>query len=61
MKKYKVTIYYQTHIEVEVECSNPDDVRAYAYMEAGKSKYDQQALNHMQAADYSEVEEIEED
>lgn len=61
MKKYKVTIYYQTHIEVEVEVSNPDDAVAYAYMEAGKSEYDSQLLAHCQAADYSEVEEINED
>lgn len=62
-KKYKVTIYYETYIEVEVESHNPDEnhIAALAYCEAGNSKYDNQFLAHAQASDYSEIEEVEDE
>lgn len=59
--KYKVTIYYQTHIEVEVDAKSENDARLFAYLEAGDKRYDDQLLSHIVAADYSEVEEIKED
>lgn len=60
MKKYRVTIYFQTYIEVEVETSSPDEAEALAYAEAGKSEYDEQALSHLKhdIFDGVEIEEI---
>lgn len=40
MAKYKVTLYYTTHVEVEVEASSKDEAEELGWEEAGKSKYD---------------------
>lgn len=44
-KKYKVTFYYHTSVEVEVSAENENDALAEAYLEVGKKKYDK-ALIH---------------
>lgn len=57
-KKYSVTLYYHTSIEVEVVAENEQEAIGNAYAEAGKSKYDQEALNNMQSDGAPDVEEI---
>ena len=49
MKKYEVTLYYYTYIEVVVEAESEEEAIANAYLEGGKRKYDQQLLNNIQA------------
>ena len=44
-RKYKVTFYYHTSVEVEVSAENENDALAEAYLEVGKKKYDK-ALIH---------------
>lgn len=60
MKKYKVTIYYQTHIDVEVDAPNEEEARLRAYFEAGDDKYKLKLWRNLTAADYSEIEEVDE-
>lgn len=60
MKKYKVTIYYQTYIDVEVDAPNENEARLLAYIEAGDDKYNRKLLKNLTAADYSEIEEVDE-
>lgn len=60
MKKYSVTLYYHTFVEVEVKAKNEEEAVANAYFEAGKKKYDGQFLNNVQEDGAPDVEEIEE-
>lgn len=48
MKKYEVTLYYHTSIDVVVEAEDEKEAIDKAYVEGGKSKYDQQFLNNAQ-------------
>lgn len=48
MKKYEVTLYYHTSIDVVVEAEDEKEAIANAYLEGGKSKYDKEFLNNAQ-------------
>ena len=48
MKKYEVTLYYHTSIEVVVEAEDEKEAIANAYLEGGKSKYNNEFLNNAQ-------------
>ena len=58
MAKYRVTLYYSTYIDVEVEAETREDAEDAAYCEAGDSKYDAQALHNIQVCGDADVEEI---
>ena len=58
MKKYEVTLYYHTNITVEVVASSEEEAIENAYCEAGKKKYDNQALQNMQSDGDPDVEEL---
>ena len=59
MKKYEVTLYFTTSVEVVVEADNEDKARMLAYLEAGDDKYNDEILGNLQAADSSDVVEVE--
>jgi hypothetical protein len=61
MKKYRVTLYYHSYIEVEVEADDRDGAVDEAYFEVGKGKYDSQLLHNVQSCDDADVEEITEE
>lgn len=60
MKKYKVTLHYNTYVTVEVGALSVDEALVHAYIEAGKEKYDAQVLRNIHIVDECEpdVEEI---
>lgn len=60
MKKYEVTLYYHTNVTVVVEAENEDEAIANGILEAGKSKYDYQALANCVEDSEPTVEEVEE-
>lgn len=60
MKKYKVTLYYHTWIDVEVDAPNEEKASLLAYVEAGNDKYNRLLLKHLTATDYYETEEVDE-
>ena len=59
LKKYEVTLYFTTSIEVVVEAENEDKARLLAYLESGDKKYDEEILRNLQEADSSDVVEVE--
>lgn len=59
MKKYEVTIYYTTSIEVKVEAENEDKARLQAYLKVGSLKYDEEILRNLQATSVPDVVEVE--
>lgn len=59
MKKYEVTLYYHTSITVTVEAKDEESAIEEAYLEAGKSKYDEQFCYNAQADGAPDVEEAE--
>ena len=59
LKKYEVTLYFTTSIEVVVEAENEDKARMLADLEAGDDKYNEEILRNLQTADSSDVVEVE--
>ena len=57
MKRFKVTLYYHTNAQVEVEANNEQEARAKAYNEVNS----QQLLEGLQEDDAPDVEEISEE
>ena len=55
--KYRVTLYYHTYIEVEVEADSREKAVDEAYCKAGDKEYDQQALHNITAWGDPDVEE----
>ena len=59
MKRYEVTLYFHTCIEVEVEANSEEEAIEEAYIEAGDKKYDEQFLHNAQEDGDPDVTEIE--
>jgi len=49
MKKYQVTLYYHTYVDVIVDAKDEKDAVIQGYLEAGDSRYDKLLLRHLQA------------
>lgn len=61
MKKYKVRLYFHTHVDVEVEADNEQDAREEAYCLAGTDEFNSQYVTNSQVDNDPDVEEVEED
>ena len=61
MKKYRVTLYYHSSIDVEVEADNEKEAIEEAYCLAGDPKYDAQLISNVQEDADPDVEEITEE
>ena len=58
MKKYRVTLYYHSSIDVEVEAESENEAIEEAYCLAGDPKYDAQLISNVQEDADPDVEEI---